>query len=68
VTPMRWLMVFAVVAVVGCQDHAMDAAPIAACAAVGQQCDLGNGVLGVCFDTSCAPDHTPPCFTCAKQH
>ena len=31
-------------ALTACQDHVMEATPIAPCAAVGQQCDLGQGV------------------------
>jgi hypothetical protein len=52
----------------GCQDSMMGTTHLAPCAAVGQQCDLGNGVLGVCFDVPCPAGQSPPCFTCAKQH
>jgi hypothetical protein len=52
----------------GCQDNVMGTTQLGACATVGQQCDLGNGVLGVCFDKPCPAGQSPPCFTCTKQH
>jgi hypothetical protein len=52
----------------GCQDSTMGTTRLQPCATVGQQCDLGNGVLGVCFDAPCPAGHAAPCFTCAKQH
>jgi hypothetical protein len=55
-------------ALLGCQESMMDTTRLAPCTTVGQQCDLGNGVLGVCFDAPCPTGHSLPCFTCAKQH
>lgn len=64
------LALVALVAIWGaaCSGGCMEATSLGDCTAVGQQCDLGQGVLGVCFDAGCPPGATPPCFTCAKQH
>jgi len=62
------LVVLLAAGLIGCQDRLMEATPLAPCATVGQQCDLGNGVLGVCFDAPCLAGHAAPCFTCTKQH
>ena len=51
-----------------CRDCSMSATRLQPCASIGQQCDLGHGALGVCFDAPCPPEHKGPCFTCAKQH
>ena len=51
----------------GCHDVMMGT-PLRPCATQGQQCDLGHGVLGVCFDIPCPEGQSPPCFTCTKQH
>ena len=52
---------------VGCEDSMMGT-QLQSCTTLGQQCDLGNGVLGVCFDVRCPQGQSAPCFTCAKQH
>lgn len=52
---------------VGCEGSMMET-QFQPCTTLGQQCDLGNGVLGVCFDVACPGGQEPPCFTCAKQH
>ena len=67
--PMTALMILLLAGgLLGCQDNMMGTTRFAPCATVGQQCDLGNGVLGVCFDAPCAAGKSPPCFTCTKQH
>ena len=38
------------------------------CAAVGAQCQLPGGPLGVCQEISCDPGASPPCFKCTSQH
>ena len=65
---LRLLLILPLAAwVAGCQDSMMGT-QLQPCAALGQQCDLGNGLLGVCFDVACLAGQSPPCFTCAKQH
>ena len=51
----------------GC-DAAVVPAPPAACAQVGQQCQLPDGPLGVCQQIACAAAVTPPCLRCTSQH
>ena len=43
------------------------AAP-AACRQIGQQCQRPEGPLGVCQETKCGADASPPCYVCTSQH
>jgi hypothetical protein len=52
-----------------CDAASMSAPPVGpACTAIGSQCQLPDGPLGVCQEAPCAPGAAAPCFTCTRQH
>jgi hypothetical protein len=52
-----------------CDLGSMSQAPVPSeCAAIGAQCQLPDGPLGVCQESPCEPGANPPCFTCTSQH
>lgn len=52
----------------GCPGSSRGGAPPTHCTKLNAQCSLGNGVLGVCSESLCAPDQTAPCMKCTSQH
>ncbi|HER19577.1 MAG TPA: hypothetical protein ENO14_00865 [Chromatiales bacterium] len=38
------------------------------CRQIGARCQLSDGPLGVCIETRCENEQTPPCFACTPQH
>lgn len=51
----------------GCPDLAEAPVP-ATCAKLAAKCKLPSGPLGVCLETTCGPQETPPCYVCQPQH
>ncbi|HSP98263.1 MAG TPA: hypothetical protein VL049_13615 [Candidatus Dormibacteraeota bacterium] len=51
-----------------CDDSLVAPAAPAACTRIGQQCQRPEGPLGVCQETRCAADASPPCYACTSQH
>lgn len=51
-----------------CDEALVAPAAPAACRQIGQQCQRPEGPLGVCQETKCAADASPPCFVCTSQH
>lgn len=51
-------------ALLGCQDNMMETTRFTPCATVGQQCDLGNGVLGVLRCSMCSRPFATVLYLC----
>lgn len=54
----------------GCPDSkpGTKAGPPSVCSKRSEQCQLADGVLGVCNDVTCPPGKDPPCLGCVSQH
>ena len=62
-------LVLVLLSVQGCDFSEMSSpAPSAACRSIGERCRTADGPLGVCLETRCKDDQTPPCFACTPQH
>ncbi|MCZ7680716.1 MAG: hypothetical protein M5U28_18880 [Sandaracinaceae bacterium] len=50
-----------------CVEPAPPARPPTECARLGERCQLPDGPIGICSETSEPCDH-PPCLACVSQH
>jgi hypothetical protein len=63
------LVVSFAAAVAGCDFSGMtEPSATSVCRRIGARCQLPDGPLGVCIETRCDGEQTPPCFTCTPQH
>ena len=57
---------FAALTLVGCPESVKTKPR--ACTGAFEQCQLPEGPLGVCQETSCAEGKVAPCYRCVSQH
>jgi len=67
-TRLRWLSLLALL-VAGCPESSSGSAPSEpeACEQIGQRCQLPEGPIGICSETT-EPCDEPPCLACMSQH
>ena len=65
---MAMALVLSVVGGLACDAEFTQTPPSEICVEVAVQCQLPEGPLGVCEQTSCSVGMNAPCFKCTSQH